>query len=394
MSKDKTVGRNRNMSMHPDDVAARSFNSSIKLPPLPETDDSLAPSRSSTVGNFDPASSRPTFNLGAANEEHTTVSSVLSEPKPAAVERRTMGTGISGVNIPRENRKEVPAGWLRLDLPSRFIPYDFDELLVRSFNVPDLINLATAQNEGSFSAILDVIDGCVSEDIRNLTYSDYRFIMYWIRLNSYQKSPYKLPWTSRYGNVNNLVIKSTDLEIIELAMTKEEYTEFKDKGIRFPTVRDAEMITEDLDYKTRFTLERAQYIYIPEGGDISAVGRVEALSKCGIETLEDIRDFAGKIDHGVKESAEVVDEQFEPKAAMEYLTTTAANIIALAEHAQEELILNNRSPLDVLALTTRAQNMQEEAEEIEIKLENNEPVLPRKEVVQLDISVLSFFPEI
>lgn len=373
----------------------------------------------------------PADALDRAQGKETPARQTQSDPRVRLSSTATLKTGIPRVmnhNIgaaahPGMARDMMPAtapvaeaptpkvslkagdGFVRLELPSKLIPYSFhaEGFHIRPLRGLDILGIVAAEENGNFSALLDVLNGCVSQDIRELTTGDFRFIMYWLRLNSYPATPYSVNWVSRYGNPNSVQVARTDLQIIELAMTKAEYDAFRAKGLCFPTVRDAERLRDiSLSAADRFKLERAQFIYVPPDAYASASNLIEiseaiaayrdkVIDEGSMSLFEAIREFSTKIEHGVKEKIEVTDAKFNATAAVGYLRSAAAEISVLIE---ADTYLSN--PVLELEMTDRASEMMEEADEIEKKIAEGKTseVVARKETIVLAISAMDFFSTI
>lgn len=298
--------------------------------------------------------------------------------------------------------------WIRQELPSRCVPYDFSEVFLRPLSFKMLGKIHAANVSKSYTMLLDALSNCISQDIRDLTPEDLTFIMYWIRDNSYPRSPLKFRYETRYGNEIEFSVKKSSLEIIELEMTKEEYKEYQKQGLCFPTVRDAELLFGDaVDPDVRYLLEYAQYIKLtPE--ELRATEEDEELedyeaysqkkidkieNDLGLDILFVIDNFSTKIKHGVVERAIIRDPKFKPNEAAEYLKNKALEV-------RERIInipaITHSSDFDetVAMFLKLAEELEEEAADILNKLENNIKPLPKEEVVEVSITATDFFPSI
>jgi hypothetical protein len=305
--------------------------------------------------------------------------------------------------LDREINDTIPDGFVRLELVSHFVPYTFKTLAIRTLRGVDIAALSQAASSQSYTDFIDVIGRCINRNIRQLTPSDMRHVMYWLRLNSYTKSPYNIPWTSRYGNENQLTVTYTDLEWVELKMTEEQYAPFKAKGIRFPVIADAEVLSgTDLTVQEKFMLERAQYLsmehIVMREGETPLAARLRVLEEAPLELLEDIRDFAMLIDHGVRESVTMADPMFEVNAAIEHLQQAYDSLVGVAEaNADDE----DADVAHVSSLIDMANDIKKELDAFTLSVTPPEegqapnPVaVPRKEVITFNINVMSFFPRI
>lgn len=288
----------------------------------------------------------------------------------------------------------APEGYRRLGLPSQFVPYDFDALYIRPLKVGDLALMAAAQETGDISALYDAVAACVQGvDVRDLTAPDFRSLLYWLRLNSYPRSPYTVKWTSYYGNANELRMLPSDLQINKLEMTKAEYAAYKEQGIRFPTLRDTErMKALAVDPGSRYLFELAQYLHIDgpnDSGDWMQT-RIQKLSEMPTDIIAVIKEFSQKVEsYGVSESVKVRDAKFDATAAVAYLREMAQTMLDVTDSLRV-----NASSQFLLEQAEAAQQMFAEAERIESHLADPENVKyePKEETIMLTINVMAFFP--
>lgn len=321
-------------------------------------------------------------------------------PQPARAEppKSKPAPELRAVNAPLAG-----SGWERLDLPSNFVPYLFKTISIRRFFPTDLSKIYKANIEGNFTHLVDALDATVDQDIRELTIPDFYFIMYWQRINSYLKSPFTVKWNSRYGNANESRLDNTTLDIVQLEMDESDYSEWLAKGLAFPTVRDYEILqSEDLSEDQRWLFERAQYMRMdgeldpeteqPYQGSRWIARKFELLDEAGLAGLEEIRDFAQLIEHGVRESFPGIDKKFDAVKAEQHLRNTVAEIRAAAEQLT--------GSVNVVAALQFANELETEADEIkaaiDLAAETNTPIAvrPRKEEIPLSIDALHFFPGI
>lgn len=290
----------------------------------------------------------------------------------------------------------------RIELPSHFLPYEHNDLLIRPLNIKDIGTLYKATQSGSFSILVDVIGNCIKSnlDVRDLTMGDFRYLMYWLRLNSYNSSPFEFPWVSRYGNKNIHVVKQSNLDIIEIKMSETEYEEYTSSyDIRIPTIRDTEItMGDDVSDEDEFLLMRAQYLR--EGK--TPQEKVDLLQTMGIDVLEAIRQFNEKTTHGINESVSVIDTNFIPSKAVSYLRKEA-------EKLAREINVTNLSQVDPQIYQQAMEQydgMIAEAEEIESLLNKRKElkdrgldpsvvsIQPKEEKIDISINLTRFFPNI
>lgn len=313
-----------------------------------------------------------------------------------------------------------PSGYTRQSLPSNGVFYDRD-VFIRPLQVTDLMALLPGLNaldrgdNSGLTAVFDALNNCVVQDIRDLSDSDLRFLLFWQKINSNPRAPYTVHWTStRYGNKNSLVIRDTSqLEIIPLTkMTRQEYLEYNRRGVRIPTVRDSEAIKrmpKSVGEADRWLAQRAQYVYIPPEREQDYVDPVSGepmgwfesrmarlREPDGMELLATISEFADKIEHGVIETVEAQDEHFDPEKAVTHLTMVKSAFEQLIEEGADKY-----DPMTILNFHGTVKDYGDEADEIKKAMadiaagvEGARVPEPRKEVVQLTLTLADFFPAI
>lgn len=286
--------------------------------------------------------------------------------------------------------------WIRQGLPSKGVPYDFSEVFLRPLTTSALSKLSAASKNKSYSMLVDALDSCINVDIRDLTPQDFTFVMYWIRLNSYPNTPISVPWKSKYGNEDTYTLSKTNMEIIELEMTKTEYeTEWKSKGLCFPTVRDVEIqFTATIDEDDKWRVEMSQYVApIAEFNPKTYVqDKLDAFEALGVSIVESIKEFSGKMEHGVVETATVIDRHFSPSAAIEFWRKEADDIEKIIRSVIGNKDVEEGNELALLSLSNRATELREQADSMQARVEEGVHIKPEEEVITLSIGVMDFFP--
>lgn len=285
--------------------------------------------------------------------------------------------------------------WIRQDFPSRHRSYGDGDIFVRPMNITNLSHLSAAANKQNFTMYIDALAPCISMDIRDLTPPDFTFFLYWLRRNTFPRTPMRITWTSKYGNQCEYRVEQSDLEIIELGLSEKEYASWVERGICLPTVRDMELLnTENIPEEDRWRIELAQYIYTEDKNPKTYLrSKLNKLEEMGPEGYLLIQEFAKLITHGVVESVKVRDNKFEPTEAISYLTRTADDL----ENAASQLIANGfeqGQEVQLLALTQHISSLREDATKIQTALDNEEPYMPDEEVIALSINAMTFFPQI
>lgn len=94
------------------------------------------------------------------------------------------------------------------DLPSMFLFYPFDTLSLRPLRLSEAKKIFQAQATKSMRLLVEAISSCLQPGVSafDLTEGDFYFLMYWLRIQSFKKSPYELSFTcSDYGHVSQVI---------------------------------------------------------------------------------------------------------------------------------------------------------------------------------------------
>jgi hypothetical protein len=308
----------------------------------------------------------------------------------------SLSTSVNNANISSD---DVDGIWTRQDVPSLGVPYGITHLWVRALTVPMLAQVHAAQSTGAnperqqqaLTMLIDALKPTIKDfDIRNLTAPDWTSHLYWLRLNSYPRSPLTIPWTSRYGNDNVTRVTSSNFEFEELKMTREEYLDWQKKGITFPTVRDMELLSDpSLSDETRWTITYAQYVYIegPPTPDLMR-RKIAKLEEYGVGHIALINEFADKCSHGVIEQVRVRDEKFDLDNAIDYISNEVDTLASILDQAYSTTD-GDETLSSLIALTNQAKvradelTMLRKVKENNGLTENGQRFVPESEVVAI-----------
>jgi hypothetical protein len=274
----------------------------------------------------------------------------------------------------------------RIALPSGGIFYDFNSVQIRPFKVPELAALYKAKKRKDTVLLYDTLDKTINVDIRNLWTVDAKFIMYWHRMNSFIKTPYRATWESIYGNTNKTKITMSDIKVTPITMTKLQYAEWYAQGFKAPTIRDAEHLDtfrDKLSEDELWMYERALYL---QGKDLHEQ-KEKLESENGIDILYAIKDFIAALsENTIVETAKAKDVHFNYLDALRHLG---------AEIEVIDSILSNEINLDENAVeiftNKKIVNTKEIARLAALNPGEAEPLL---ETITLRLGILDFFPDL
>lgn len=302
----------------------------------------------------------------------------LNDPKTVAVAPR-----LNDMHFQEPGPKD--SNYIREELPSHFVFYDFKSLHIRKFKPSDASLIYRGMTEGKFSLIIDAIDNTINVDARKLTVGDFFYLMYWQRINSYPRKPLTIEWTSRYGNENKFTVNNTSITIKSLEISTDKLKTYFDMGLTVPLVRDMEFLqVEELTPDEKWLYERAQYV---KGDSLrEKITNLDALSE-DMSSLSDIADFRELIEHGVIERVMVRDQKFDPEKAIEVLNIQASEL--------RNAVRNNELDNAIAAqLISKAIEFEAEAREIEVAFKNKIEYLPKEEEIAISMNAMRFFPGI
>ena len=80
-------------------------------------------------------------------------------------------------------------------LPSSYLLYDWtSRLRIRTLRLEDVELLISAAHQDNEFLVADTVGRCIDQPVADLTIGDYYYLLYWLRLNSYTKSPMLITW--------------------------------------------------------------------------------------------------------------------------------------------------------------------------------------------------------
>ena len=306
------------------------------------------------------------------------------EENQAPVEQELPVVTPKNPDVPQANDK-----FMSVSLPSGFIFYDFDTIKVRKFELRDLSKMHRVVKTGSDKLFKEVIQGCVDKDINLLTPGDFKYLCYWLRLNSYPKSPMTIEWTSKYGNENITQVYKDNIKIFGPDITKEQLQAWRAKGFEVPILKFSDIFDEEdeEDSDDDFLISNAQYF---KGNTWE-----EKIATCenyintnGLESLADVNAFDKLIYHGVEEELTVTDAKFDPQV---YKKTLKERIQKL------KLVTNNiiDTEADEAAMfNLMLERLKEEYKELDKRLKAGEVVQADPETIFLEMEASVFLSPI
>lgn len=138
-------------------------------------------------------------------------------------------------------------------------------------------------------------------NVFDLTYEDYRFLLYWLRLNSFQRTPYTIQWAyTPEGETEERQVLST-IKISDFNVTECDPMWSFDYGCM--TVRDKVEILALPEEERKY----AEYACVLKGRDIQE--KIQKLDLMPADYLSVIKLHIARSHHGVHETVTVEDKE-------------------------------------------------------------------------------------
>jgi len=339
-----------------------------------------------------------------AGQKATIISDAPNKPVNPEIERDDLnnttavpeGAGLADAHLNNlrvdEPFDNIDSNSFRVDLPSNGVFYDSGAIQIRPFDVPELAKLYRARQQRSQTLLIDCVDSvCDGIDVRNLTPRDFRYILYQLRINSFLRSPYRLSFTSFYGNRNEFTITESNLDVKLLQATQEEYDEWRERGLVMFTVRDQEEYDnsrQKLGEDAEFYWSRAKYC--PGNNVADKIKNFRKICKeHGIDFMfHEVEEFNRKFeDYGVTETVELSDQHFDAKVALERLN---AEVMATGALLRDTTLAVSVAD----AALERINLLQTDINRINTEILTSGEATPRRETIEFSIEVADFFPSI
>jgi hypothetical protein len=141
----------------------------------------------------------------------------------------------------------------KIELPGKSI-YDFEDLYIKTFTLEDIYQISTISQQKDSNRLISFIQSKISTDITKLTESDFKFILFWERFNSYSYSPFVLKWdckdcySENSTNIDEKMLEGKDLnpEYDKEGMSIDLFSGGK-LVWKLPTLGDAKKAREFID---------------------------------------------------------------------------------------------------------------------------------------------------
>lgn len=308
-----------------EDGLLASHLSGKKIISATEKDYKPFPNRSSATQEPVPAVA---FAAGASTVAKT------SSPKIKFQDRDSLGVAY-GVKEPSQvvqtstkKFSEVNSKYFDVDLPSNFYFYSFKSLCLRTLLGQDQVKFTRAANEEKLKHLVDGIGSTLEPEVSayDLVVPDFYWIMYWQRLNSFNKTPYihntyceNKEHNKKVANgeldpktltIEELITKTTLAEKVLDTSTLDKFFVEGGLGTRYTlgcaTMRDTVEITEISESpdteEILWLAGYASYIRAVPGQE-SLDDRIEIVKNMTPDDINELEEYISLVnDYGVSES--------------------------------------------------------------------------------------------
>lgn len=156
------------------------------------------------------------------------------------------------------------------NLPSNFFPYpNFKKLYIRPFNFGELKFVSKAAALKEVSHLIRAIDLVISENVNELSIGDFYYILMWLRIHSFPKTPLVVEWhcpEQVLTNKETCVIVPNDASFVEPS-DPENYE------MRYCATHNTELI--HMTSVEIYSLDETNFQALPEGFDFPRVKHLE-----------------------------------------------------------------------------------------------------------------------
>lgn len=187
--------------------------------------------------------------------------------------------------------------------PERQASVQVSPLTVRQVrNVHAASKASGSARERTFASVIQ--QSVHDFDVLKMTIDDYKFIMYWIRMNSYPNSPFTVQW-QYWDDKNKKDVEVTSYATMAHFDVKQLNRNMEpDPRFSYPTVGDSIDYLQIDDPSDKYI---AYYAQVLAGPDLSS--KVSKIQSEDAEILNDIKSHLVQFAHGVSEYVNVQDTQ-------------------------------------------------------------------------------------
>lgn len=222
-------------------------------------------------------------------------------------------------------------------LPSKYYPYDLKDLHIRPFGVKELRLLSKAITYNNLDYMVSAVDQVIDHDAFSLTIGDFYYVLMWLRLQSFPKTPLVVTWPCEEKVLFHKETGDMLFNDVQRSMTEEELYNYRledcgthnsesiyhttldiihleddfdlaalDSRLDYPRARHLNDITQALaDPELRMIVNAAQWIKIEVGED-TLENKIKLLEEQSDLELFDSASAANQVVvHGLAEATKL-----------------------------------------------------------------------------------------
>lgn len=163
-------------------------------------------------------------------------------------------------------------------LPSACKPYDFKHLMIRPLSVEELKHISQAISLNDITHLIRAVDLVIDQPVEVITIGDFFYILMWLRVKSYPKSPVVVNWTCHadyFATKETRVAFKADTSSTEsetstesnIKATKEVFVPYKGPQSKIPElVKSGKLKPMKCDYQNTeiVRLSKIEILCIPD----------------------------------------------------------------------------------------------------------------------------------
>ena len=203
--------------------------------------------------------------------------------------------------------RSSPTTNYQIDLPSGGVFYNGKRnITVSPFLADHICELHAAfQHTSPYEkdrAIVNTVNKCVHDfDAFTMTVGDFKFLAYWLQLNSYKKSPKIIQW--EYDRNGQHYRAQTQVQLTSFTVKElNRHKKPKDKRFFWRSITDHLALQEITNPTDKYFAEFASFLV---GKDLDE--KIKVLKSMPADAMLDIIDHKNEFDHGIFEVAKVRD---------------------------------------------------------------------------------------
>jgi hypothetical protein len=123
-------------------------------------------------------------------------------------------------------------------LPTAMAFADCDKLSVRPFRLKEKYKLGAARNSQQIRYVIEAVGACIDRSVWSLPLMDFWYICYWLRTQSYSRTPFTVSWACEDREHFRRVALGEDNEKTLINQTVLSYSDIQVRPLDMPALRE------------------------------------------------------------------------------------------------------------------------------------------------------------